>query len=165
MKRRYRYIAVLLLSISAAAFIVPGSLLIQQFLAIHEMKERLEESKLQTVTLERSAVKWITRNKECLIHNRYFDVRSVTEKNDTLVLEGLYDDEETEISKIVTGSSLPLEQESSSSIYKLTRFNMEEPSIQGRLIEPVLPKLSFGRPTTPLYHQPFYLVFSPPPEV
>lgn len=67
----------------------------------HEMVEKLEHARLQTVTLHNSQVEWYEKGKEIIVGSFLFDVHSYSRGNDSTVFTGLYDTEETEIKKHV----------------------------------------------------------------
>ncbi len=72
-----------------------------QFVIKHEMKEKLENQMLQTISLKKSDVIWVKKNAEISLNGRMFDIKSITEKNDLIIFKGLFDDEETAIVKFV----------------------------------------------------------------
>ncbi len=77
-----------------------GSLVCLQLIRLviqHEMKEKLEKQKLQTVVIKKSDVIWVKKNSEIVLNGRLFDIKSISEEKEKLVLHGLYDDEETAI--------------------------------------------------------------------
>jgi hypothetical protein len=76
------------------------SLIVLQLQQMHircVMKERLEESILQTITLDEIDVHWASSEKEIRIGNELFDVKYYTIENGKIHFTGLYDQEETSI--------------------------------------------------------------------
>ena len=72
---------------------------IKQQTVRYEMKERLEEQILQTITLSEADVHWVKKNKEILVNGKMFDVKSYHVENNLYKFTGLYDDEETELTE------------------------------------------------------------------
>lgn len=107
---------VLLLIVATPIFFFTG-FLVKQKLIQHEMKEKLECSFLQTINVNLTDIKWVKKNKEVIIDDRLFDVKSYTVENNKLVLTGLYDDAEQKLNKDFAGilhqkknKTAPLEQ-------------------------------------------------------
>ena len=73
--------------------------LAKQQIVRHEMKEKLEQQYLQTITLPASEVYWIKNKKEILVDGKMFDIKSFSLKNDQYEFTGLFDDEETALVK------------------------------------------------------------------
>jgi hypothetical protein len=65
----------------------------------HEMKERLEEEQLQTITINKSSFHWEEKGKEAWINGKLFDVKSIKESGDSVLLTGLFDEQETALVK------------------------------------------------------------------
>ena len=59
-----------------------------------KMIEHRMEEKLQTITLDASAVIWLKKNKELLINGKPFDVKSISRNGDHIIVTWLYDLEE-----------------------------------------------------------------------
>ena len=70
---------------------------VQQVLVRYKMLEKLEESFLQTITIEEENIQWIKPEKELLIGNKLFDVKHYKIENGKISLTGLFDYEETRI--------------------------------------------------------------------
>lgn len=93
--------------ISASIFIfaasIPFALVlifhIQQQAVRYEMKEKLEEQVLQTITVSEKNVQWVKKNKEILFNGKMFDVKSFSIENGLFKFTGLYDDEETALNE------------------------------------------------------------------
>lgn len=64
---------------------------LKQSFITYQMKERLEEENVQTITLNKNQVNWVEEGKELIIDGEMFDVKSYTQKNDSLVISGLFD--------------------------------------------------------------------------
>jgi hypothetical protein len=64
----------------------------------YEMKEKLEYSNLQTITVNNSSFKWIEKDREILVNGKYFDVKSHQSKGEQTTFSGLFDEDETTVS-------------------------------------------------------------------
>ncbi len=65
------------------------------------MKEKLEQSMLQTVTIHEDDLNWAEQGKEIWIQGRLFDIKSIVRSGNQFICNGLYDYEETALVKIV----------------------------------------------------------------
>ena len=63
----------------------------------HEMLEKLEVEHLHLITLNLKDLHWEEEGKELMIDGRMFDVNSMKISGDKVLLNGLYDDEETRL--------------------------------------------------------------------
>ncbi len=62
------------------------------------MKEKLEESITQTITLSKEKLIWVKKGKEIKINGKMFDIKSIeTNKNGDYVVSGLYDEQEDKL--------------------------------------------------------------------
>jgi hypothetical protein len=68
--------------------------IVQLRITQHRAKEKLEQSMLQTVHLKKEEFSWYKKGKEIRIGKHLFDVKSIKEENGTLVITGLYDEQE-----------------------------------------------------------------------
>lgn len=89
--------AVVLLGIALAPLLFIVCSLIHQQWAKWEMTERLETSRLTTLTIAEKNLHWIKPGKEILINGRLFDIKSSVTRNGICYIKGLYDEEETAI--------------------------------------------------------------------
>ena len=71
------------------------SFLFRQQLLRHEMKEKLEEEMLHTITVPEAEVQWIRSEKEIRLEGKMFDIKFFYVRNGEYVFTGLYDEEET----------------------------------------------------------------------
>jgi hypothetical protein len=89
--------------ISASIFLIASFIPVAMVLSFHinqqlvryEMKEKLEEQNLHTITLSTENVHWVKKNKEILVNGKMFDVKSFSIENGLFKFTGLYDEEET----------------------------------------------------------------------
>lgn len=68
---------------------------IQQQIIRHEMKEKLEQQSLHTISVSAKDFHWMEDGKEIMVNGSMFDIHSYTQKNGTYFFTGLFDDEET----------------------------------------------------------------------
>lgn len=61
----------------------------------YRMKEKLESSFLQTITLKNDAIQWVKAGKEIWVNGKMFDIKSKEKKGEKTIFKGLYDDDET----------------------------------------------------------------------
>lgn len=110
--------------IASAPFLLPGTLVLQKALIVHEIREKMEHEQLLEIRTEIAHIRWIEKGKELWLGNRMFDVKEMREEGKYLVLKGLYDDEEKEIYAKMRSLSapIPFEKERSSTIYQLTHL-------------------------------------------
>ena len=69
--------------------------LVKQQVIRYEMKEKLEKEFLHTITVPKEKVTWVKYDKEIIVGDKLFDVKSFSEKDGLCVFIGLFDDEET----------------------------------------------------------------------
>jgi len=80
----------------SAPVIFPFLLQSRQRSIQHQMKERLEESILHTITVAEHDLRWVKEGKEIALGNKLFDVKTIASgSNGNFILTGLFDDEET----------------------------------------------------------------------
>lgn len=94
------------LIILVLSFSMTGTILLFQQLAIKiEIKEKLEQSNLETVTnLSQADFKWVDEGQEMLIYGRLFDVKEFTENPDgSANVKGLFDDAEDDLLALLSG--------------------------------------------------------------
>jgi hypothetical protein len=106
----------MLLTVAAPIFFFIGFLVKQKAIQ-HEMKEKLESSLLQTISVNKTGFKWVKKNKEIIVDGRLFDVKNYSFKNNYVTFTGLYDEAEQQLKKDFAGllqhnknESGPLEQ-------------------------------------------------------
>ncbi len=67
----------------------------------YEMKEKLEKEFLHTITVPKDEVTWVKYNKEIIVGDKLFDVKSFSEKNGLYFFIGLFDAEETALNNLL----------------------------------------------------------------
>jgi len=75
--------------------------LVKQQIIRHEMKEKLEQESLHTITVPKNEVVWVKYNKEIIVEDKMFDVHSFSEKDGLYLFLGLYDAEETALNEFL----------------------------------------------------------------
>lgn len=117
-----KIISFVLVFITAVPIFFYVPFLIKQKLVQHKMEERLENSFLQTVKINQSDVTWIKKNKEVIIGNKLFDIKKILLNGDTLILTGLFDEEESRLKKEFVGLLEQNKKESSPLHQLLIKF-------------------------------------------
>ena len=67
--------------------------------AQHEAKERLEKEALVTLKLAAHELHWYKKGKEILIDGQLFDVKTLVQKGNEVIVTGLFDKKENDIVK------------------------------------------------------------------
>lgn len=98
MKLRFRNItAYFLLLLTASPILFGAYLHVSQIIIQHEMREKLEQANLVTITVNKSEVKWMHKGREALINGNLFDVEEYSVKDDYIKLTGLFDEDEEKL--------------------------------------------------------------------
>jgi hypothetical protein len=86
--------ALLFLVLAGSPLFYSAHFLYKQHRIRHGMKEKLEAQYLQIITLSKTEVHWVKKNKEIKIGDHLFDVKEWRTEGNYIVLKGLYDKEE-----------------------------------------------------------------------
>lgn len=97
------YAAVLLMA-SCIPFLFVVCFHVKQQVARYEMKEKLEENILHTITVSEKNVHWVKKNKEILVNGKMFDIKHFQAENGYFIFTGLYDEEETALNEEVNNN-------------------------------------------------------------
>lgn len=98
MKIGYQNItAYFLLLLTASPVLFGAYLRISQIIIQHEMRERLEQENLISITVNKSEVKWTHKGKEAIINGSLFDVEEYSIKGDNIQFTGLFDEDEDKL--------------------------------------------------------------------
>jgi hypothetical protein len=89
---------VLLLIVALPLLFSVGFLIKQKYIQ-HQVKERLENACIKTISQPLSNVIWVKQNKEISINGKLFDVKSFIIKGATVVFTGVYDEDEDDLNK------------------------------------------------------------------
>lgn len=140
--------------------------LVQQRWITWEMHERLEKSQLITLAIPTSSIQWVKEGKELVIQGRLFDVKSISYTKDFAKINGLFDEEETNLVNRIsgqlhrqnTGKQLRLSLICSILLGLSSEQKMETETNQ------VVANFDFSLPRPTLYHSPLLEQVSPPPQ-
>ena len=72
---------------------------IKQQVIRHQMRERMEDQILHTITLADNQIHWSKAEKEIWVDGKMFDIKSTEHKNGMTTFHGLFDEEETLLKK------------------------------------------------------------------
>lgn len=97
--------ASLLLLITSIPFSFTAYFFAKQKMIQHEMKEKLEQSSLHTISVPENEIHWMKTGKEILVDGKMFDVKSYSVNNGFYFLKGLFDDDETILVKQIENST------------------------------------------------------------
>ena len=86
----------LLLLILAPVLLFLGFSIKQKLIQV-EIRDKMETSRLQTITIKMDKLQWVNERKEILISGKLFDVEFFTVSNDNIILTGLFDGKEDEL--------------------------------------------------------------------
>ena len=131
----------------------------------YEMKDRLEEQWLLTVSVFQEDVHWIKPGKEIWLKGRMFDIKSSNIKNGTYTFTGLYDEDETMLVKQLqknqpenTAGNKVLAQ-----LFQLLMSPIDYFSLPLTFTKKI--QTEFLATATPLLSTPFISIITPPPQV
>lgn len=129
------------------------------------MKERLERQMLHTITVSRADVVWVKYKKEIRIHDKMFDIESLTIENDQYIFTGLYDEEETALNNYLeknTRQKNEREYQVLSSLFQLLQ------SLYPENVDDFLASATISKAYCPLILQyitsAFINILTPPPQ-
>jgi hypothetical protein len=86
---------------------------VKQWLHREKMEEKLEASLLQKITIKKTGINWIKKDKEILINHKYFDIISAKDSGCFIIFSGLFDEEEEKLKKqagLATSGNSPLDK-------------------------------------------------------
>lgn len=92
-----KIVAFLFLLIVAVPVFLSLKFILEENLILQEVDEKLNTETLQTVQLAKKDIVWVKAGKEILIEDEFFDIKHIEVKNDSFVLTGFFDNEETEL--------------------------------------------------------------------
>ena len=78
---------------------------VKQKMIQHEMKEKLEQSSLRTISVPENEIYWVKKGKEILVDGKMFDVKSYFIDNGFYLLKGLSDEDESVLVKQIENST------------------------------------------------------------
>lgn len=150
--------------ITSAPFVLPTFFQIQQEVAQHEMKEKIEHANLVTLSLDSTAVIWEKKGKEIWVDNMLFDIKKASYVNGRLIVQGLFDyKEKAIISKLNSlTSSFPFQKERNHTIFKI--LHLEGILFSSSEIHEENILASIHAPYRDKTLDPSFHITSPPPE-
>lgn len=66
---------------------------------------RMEKQAAETIHIGKQQLHWVKEGKEILVAGQLFDVKRIVEKDDKLIISGVFDRQETEIKNILAHQS------------------------------------------------------------
>ena len=161
----------LLKKIVALSFLVAASMpvlltllfLYKQQLIKHEMKEKLETSLLQTITINEKDVVWMDDH-EIWVNEHMFDIHTKKLENGIYMFTGLYDEQETDLVKKHKETTEKNNEENQvlSSLFQLLQSAFIEDKANSLMADPGINEYR------PLIVQnipsPFKAILTPPPQ-
>jgi len=129
----------------------------------HEMKEKLETSLLQTITINEKEVVWMDDH-EIWVNEHMFDIQTKKLENGIYTFTGLYDEEETNLVKKYKETTEKNNEENQllSSLFELLESGFIEDKVNSPNIDSIITEY---RPLI-LQHisSPFINILTPPPQ-
>jgi hypothetical protein len=92
-----KIVAFVFLLIMAVPVFISVNFILQENMIQEEVDEKMNTVTLQSITVAKVDIVWLRAGKEILLGDRLFDVKNVETKNDSLILTGYFDTEETEL--------------------------------------------------------------------
>jgi len=140
--------------------------LVQQRWITWEMHERLEKSQLITLTMPTSSIQWVKEGKEIVIQGRLFDVKSISYAYEFAHINGLFDEEETNLVNRINGQ---LHQQNTGKQLRLSLLcsillGLSTEQNKGTEKNQVVANFDFSLPRHTLYLSPLLEQVSPPPQ-
>lgn len=165
MRRNSSYIIPLFfLVLTLAPILFMAGLQAFQFYIKQRMEASLERDALHTVTLPAAEVHWYEEGREILVDGKMFDIKTYSIQDGVFTAQGVFDEEETEIVKLLSGHWSDQEQ---------TQFVVQLLLLSHCIILFTFFFVSFGvhlyrsQPAAPIslmYPSPLLAVVSPPPK-
>ena len=138
--------------------------LLKQQMIHHEMKEKLETSLLQTITIKEKEVFWMDDH-EIWVNEHMFDIQTKKLENGIYTFTGLYDEEETNLVKKYKETTEKNNEENQllSSLFELLESTFIEDNANSLVADLIIIEY---RPLI-LQHtsSPFINILTPPPQV
>ncbi len=129
----------------------------------HEMKEKLETSLLQTITINEKEVVWMDDH-EIWVNEHMFDIQTKKLKNGIYTFTGLYDEEETNLVKKYKETTEKNNEDGQllSSLFELLESTFIQDDANSLITDPIITEY---RPL--ILHNmssPFINILTPPPQ-
>jgi hypothetical protein len=97
LKNRKTILTILALLFLVGPFISTSYFIIKKEDLKNRFFKRFEDKKVHTIELNKDEIVWESKNREIIINNRLFDVKSITYQNNKAIITGWYDNEEENI--------------------------------------------------------------------
>lgn len=156
--------AFVLLTALFLPLVTPVVLQLQHKYVQWEMMEALEVKELITITVDASSIKWIVKEKECLVDGELFDVKKLKQQEGKLILSGLFDVKEKQIEASIAKQSKQQQNNQSKQIVKLLLMVATPLNefLTGFYLPVSLSSKQFYKPSC--YSSPFSGNLTPPPK-
>lgn len=135
----------------------------RQWYVQHKAKERLERQSLHQLFVPAESVVWEKAGKELRLGKRLFDVKSVIQKSDGLLVTGLYDEEETAIENFLASH-----QNGSSILFRLlmaAQLFIGVLALMHFLFKAAFAKRIYSNLLSQSLLHPPQLILTPPPQI
>lgn len=135
----------------------------------HTMEEAMERTHLQVLTIAADQLNWVREGKEILIEGRMFDVHTIRQAADKVIISGLFDDKEKWIKEKLFVLRNTENQESRSEqqiVSHWHRLQWVSPSFDTQTLYPLLVLKSKHLPgNQALIPSPYLQTIIQPPEI
>jgi len=91
---------ILLLAVAAPLLFSSGFLINKEWLQ-YKANERLQQGQLLNITTDISNITWIKKDKEVIVNNKLFDVKSAAIHGNEITLTGFFDEDEDKLNKSI----------------------------------------------------------------
>jgi hypothetical protein len=92
-----KIVACMFLLMMAVPVFLSLKFILEESLILLEVDEKMETETLHSISIAKADVIWIRAGKEVLVNDEFFDVKRTELRNDSLILTGYFDTEETEL--------------------------------------------------------------------
>ena len=90
-----KIVAFMFLLIVAIPLCLSIKFILEESLILMEVDEKMETVALQTIAVAKTDIVWMKKDKEIRVGDQLFDIKHTATRNDTLILTGYFDTEET----------------------------------------------------------------------
>lgn len=155
----------LLLFLSALQIICTVFFVVRTTVNTWQIKGRLENSILQTITVPLNKITWVEKGEEVLIEGKLFDVKSFTINGDEIKFTGIFDTAEDQIAEDL--NALEQDEDTSSPVCSLLA-QLFCPAMLQQLNDSIAENEAFNNTPFPamltsFYNAPIIGITSPPP--
>ena len=154
--------AFFLLLVGAMPFLFTLFFLCKQQIIRHEMKEKLEEELLHTISVPKDEVVWVKYSQEIIVEDKMFDIKSFSEKNGVYFFIGLFDAEETSLNDFLEKETDNNNENDLSQLFQWLQSPCTSLAFDSYLISDHSKISSF--PILQNISSPFINILTPPPQ-